>query len=252
MLKLVFIPISLLLLMAPLAEADIAFSSDRDGTKNIYVMNDDGSEVHRVTNHTRLAPGKPTWSPDGRQIAYHMDLHRPDPDKHQQLDVFLMKADGTRHQNLTEHPAIDVVEDWAPDGKHLLFTSNRSGNIAIYVMEITSRKVWQLTNDLGDNFAAAPAWSPDGKKIAYEYSKASARPLHLHHDCRWQKPAPIAPKTTTRSLSVVVIISGESRLVSGWRTYCLCGDGVYRRQEGGWRIRMSSSLTSGHAAPEGA
>lgn len=208
MVKLFFIPTSLLLLVVLLSPADIVFNSDRDGTKNIYVMNDDGGEVRRVTNHTRLAPGKPAWSPDGTQIAYHMDLHRPDPAKHQQLDVFLMKADGTRHQNLTEHPAIDVVEDWAPDGKHLLFTSNRSGNIAVYVMEIASRKVWQLTNHRGDNFAAAPDWSPDGKKIAYEYSIAGqGRYIYvMNADGRNSRPLLRKPR---RGFFGGTIISGD-------------------------------------------
>ena len=208
MLKLVFIPISLLLLMVPLAEADIVFNSDRDGVPNIYVMNDDGSDVRKVTDNTPFAPGGPIWSPDGTQIAYDADLHWADPDKHQQLDVFLMKADGTRHQNLTEHPAIDVVEDWAPDGKHLLFTSNRSGNIAIYVMEIASRKVWQLTNDPGDNFAAAPAWSPDGKKIAYEYSKgAQGRYIYIM-TADGRNPRPLLRKPR-RGVFGGIIISGS-------------------------------------------
>lgn len=229
MLKLFLFPISLLLLVVLLAPADIVFNSDRDGTKNIYVMNDDGGEVRKVTDNTLFAPGKPAWSPDGTQIAYHMDLHQPDPAKHQQLDVFLMKADGTRHQNLTEHPAIDVVEDWAPDGKHLLFTSNRSGNIAVYVMEIASRKVWQLTNHRGDNFAAAPDWSPDGKKNRLRILDSGARPVYLHHECRWQKPAPIAQKTTTRVLRRHHHFR-RSRMVSRWGTYCLYGDGVYCRQ----------------------
>lgn len=160
------------LLVSTFAVADIVFVSNRDGKNNIYMMNDNGSRVQRLTD-TPLSLGGPRWSPDGSQIAFHMDLHSTDPRKPQQIDIFIMNTDGSDQQRLTDHPKLDTSPSWSPDGKYLTFNSGRSGKAEIYTMEIATGKIKQLTQtDAPDDFAANPEWSPDGTQIVYEYSKA--------------------------------------------------------------------------------
>jgi len=65
---------------------------------------------------------------------------------------------------LTKDPADDIHPDWSPDGK-IVFSSNRSGNYDIYVMNFDGSGVKQLTNDPMDE--VFPSWSNDGKKIVY-------------------------------------------------------------------------------------
>ena len=156
----------LLLLVAISASADITFLSDRDGNRSIYVMNDDGSDVRRLTD-TPFRVGSPTWSPDGRQIAFMMDLET-DPKKWQQYDVFVMNADGSRQRNLTEHPALDGLPSWSPDGKYIAFISGRAAHATseIFVMELATRNVRKITNI---EYATSVSWSPDGKAFAYEF-----------------------------------------------------------------------------------
>ena len=160
------------LLIATCVAADITFLSDRDGKRDIYVMNDDGSHVRRLTDTPFKIIG-PTWSPDGRKIAFSMDLHSTDPKKWQQYDVFTMNPDGTGQRNLTEHPKLDGLPSFSPDGKYLAFDSSRAahGMGDIFVMELATRKVWQLTNG---RFASSANYSPDGEAIAYESLRPGA------------------------------------------------------------------------------
>ena len=177
---------SLCLIISSVAMADILFTSDRDGKTNIYVMNDDGSGVRRLTD-TPFRVGSAKWSPDGRQIAFMMDLET-DPKKWQQYDVFLMNADGTKQRNLTEHPQQDGFPAFSPDGKYIVFDSSRTthATLGIFVMEIATRKVWKLTNDA---FASSPNWSPDGQQIVYEFvRRGEGREIYIMaHDGRRQQ-----------------------------------------------------------------
>jgi len=160
------------LLNSTFTSADIVSLSDRDGKGDIYVMNDDGSNVRRVTD-TPFTQGNLSWSPDGRRITFATDIHSARAGQVQQVEIFIISADGSDEQNLTEHPALDGSPNWAADGKHLAFASSRSGNWEIHIMEVTTRRVWQLTDTRGQSdFVSNPDWSPDGTQIAYEYSKA--------------------------------------------------------------------------------
>lgn len=154
-------------LIATIAPAKIVFKSNRDGNGEIYVMEDNGSNIRRLTHHLR-SDGGPSWSPDGRQILFHRNVSQTPG---QQYEVFLMNADGSNERQLTHHPALDTVATgaWSPDGHRVVFSSNRSGSGEIHVMDIKSGAIRQLTNDGG----TGASWSPDGKYIAFERPSAS-------------------------------------------------------------------------------
>ena len=161
-------------IVSTFAVADIVFLSDRDGKSNVYVMNDDGGNVRQIT-HTPFRKGNLAWAPDGRQIIYAPNLHSEDHRKQQQIDIFMINADGTGERNLTQHPALDTTSCWSPDGKYIVFSSTRGEGWELYRMEIATREVRQLTR-LG--FASAPDWSPDGKYIVFTHQTQGGRYIY--------------------------------------------------------------------------
>jgi len=111
----------------------IAFESDRDGDREIYVMNADGSGVTRLTDHD--APDAlAAWSPDGQRIAF---MSARDGD----FDIYVMNADGSGVTRLTDNDAVDWAPDWSPDGQRIAFMSARDGDFDIYVMNAAGEPV---------------------------------------------------------------------------------------------------------------
>jgi Tol biopolymer transport system component len=101
----------------------------------------------------------PAISPDGRDMVCTSNRSG------NQNDIFLLSSDGGAPVNLTEHPANDGWARWAPDGRRIVFHSNRDGDFEIYAMDLDGGLVTQLTdNGIIDQF---PDWSPDGNKILF-------------------------------------------------------------------------------------
>ncbi len=135
----------------------IAFASSRDGNRDIYLMNADGSGLTRLTDH-QAGDGWPSWSPDGKRIAFHSD-------RGGNWDIYVMNADGSGLTRLTNHPNWDMDPAWSPDGKRIAFASWRDGNRDIYVMNADGSGLTRLTDHPASD--EEPAWSPDGKRIAF-------------------------------------------------------------------------------------
>ena len=88
---------------------------DRSG--DIWIANDDGSGVARLTDH-RARDVYPRFSPDGAWIAFSSN-------REGNYDVYVMSAKGGKPKQLTYHSADDTVIGWTPDGKRILFSSSR-------------------------------------------------------------------------------------------------------------------------------
>jgi TolB protein len=143
----------------------IAFSSDRDGIANIYVMDADGQNVKQITQEKEICRA-PAWSPDGKKIVFTRHVEGGVP------DLFVMDADGKNMVNVTNDPGYDADAAWSPDGKKIVFTSLRGGNqgFHLYTIDPDGKNLKELTTEDNPQGYVYPAWSPDGKQIAFGHA----------------------------------------------------------------------------------
>jgi TolB protein len=173
----------------------LIFQSTRDNLQcdQIFTMNVDGSDVHMVSN----GKGRTTcgyFYPDGRTILYSSTYladaqcpPRPDYSKgytwavYPGFDIFAANPDGSGLMQLTNTPGYDAEATISEDGKKIVFTSMRNGDLDIYTMDADGRHVKQLTHELG--YDGGPFFSPDRKRIVYRaYHPKDAKEIAEYKD----------------------------------------------------------------------
>ena len=160
----------------------LIFQSKRDGNRcdRIYTMNIDGSAVKQVSN----GEGRTTCSyffKGGKRIIY-ASTHSgsrdcpPEPDRSKgyvwpvygDYELYTAKADGSDIQRLTNAPGYDAEATVSPNGKKIVFTSERDGDLELYSMNVDGTGVKRLTNEIG--YDGGAFYSPDSKMIVYRRS----------------------------------------------------------------------------------
>ena len=148
----------------------LMFMSSAAGPPNIYTADVTGGGLKRIT--TSGGPdAQPVWNPKTGQSVAFVSGRGGLP------QIYLMNADGTNTEKLDLPDMGYVVDpDWSPNGQLLAFSWRRpDGNFDIYVTDVATRKLVQLTRDAGRN--EKPAWAPDGRHLAFESTRTGTRQI---------------------------------------------------------------------------
>jgi TolB protein len=150
----------------------IAFMSSQNGDPEIYVINSDGTHLHRITFAIGVNTS-PEWNPKtGQQIIFVSDRAADGAPI-----LYEMNSDGTNVAPI-KLPDMGYVIDptWSPNGQLIAFSWRRpDGNYDIYVMDVVSHQLVQLTRDEGRN--ERPSWAPDGRHLVFESTRTGTRQI---------------------------------------------------------------------------
>ena len=154
----------------------IAFQTDRDGSdvvlldigpeiliepdlaEEIYVMDADGADPTRLSNHAE-DDAYPAWSPTDDRILFQSL-------RDGNLEIYAMNGDGSGQTRLTNSAATDSQPGWSPNGGEITFHSQRDGNSEIYKMAANGTLQSRLT--ASTEWDWGPSWSADGLQIVFE------------------------------------------------------------------------------------
>ena len=214
------------------AQTQIAFSSLKGHSKEIYVMGYDGTNVRTITANGGINKF-PEWAIDNSKLVFITKLPRRSawelwiqdlaggrtviptptsyvssptfsPDGAQVVfssrargrvdsDIFVSELDGSGQRQLTRHPSIDTSPSWSPTGQQIAFVSDRSGTPQVWMMDVDGSNTSRLIDQGGH--CDSPSWSPDGSSVLYS----------------WQ-----APRRSKHDIFIVDVVTGNIlQLTSG-------------------------------------
>ena len=237
----------------------IAFVSEQTGNSDIYVVQTDGNGVSDLTNNPAY-DGNPVWSPDGTRIAFESD-------RNGKRDIFVMNPDGSGLTQLTHDSGNDILraspdlpsygvkasEAWSPDGTHILFSNDHTGQWVLSVMNSDGSGVTQLTQ-ANDPPAQSALWSPSGKQVAYTSQTGNGWMQIVIVNIDGSNPRVIASGDPTKSNSV-----WQSGRMIAWSQDEQYFYYEYDTSDGNWYIlktapdglQAAQEVTSGYALAGG-
>ena len=138
----------------------IAFISNRDGGKAsvIYVMDTVGNNLRRLTNDVKFTwIDSPDWSPDGKQIVFTSMVINKDA-KEKSSEIYVINVGGKNPRQVAKNPKLTWTESpkWSPDGRQIIFSSGRTGNYEVYMMDSNGENLRNLTNHPAPDYQ--PSW----------------------------------------------------------------------------------------------
>ncbi|GAA4873032.1 Tol-Pal system beta propeller repeat protein TolB [Ferrimonas pelagia] len=108
----------------------------------------------------------PSWSPDGKKLAYVSFENR-------RSEIYIQDLYTQQRERITDFAGINGSPVWSPDGKKLAMTLSKDGSTEIYIMELATRQLERITNHYAID--TEPSWAPDGQSLVFT-SERGGRP----------------------------------------------------------------------------
>ena len=173
--------------VADLSEEDAArFEIDKAFLMDIYVMRADGSDVKRLTD-VKGYDGGPFFNANGTKICWRRFNEKGDL-----AEIWIMNVDGSDQRQLTHLGAMSWAPYFHPSGEYLIFTTNLNGfaNFELYIVDTEGRKE-PVKVTTTDGFDGLPAFSPDGRKLAWTSNRTSNKTSQIFF-ADWDHAAALA------------------------------------------------------------
>jgi Tol biopolymer transport system component len=161
--------------------ANFVENLDEDKGKEIFkifAMNEDRSNLSRITKGDETSEFDAVYSPDGKRIAFAAVTQKKEHGILPVTAIFVMNSDGSERKQLTKGAPMTVTPAWSPDGKRIVYGTvgpidEKPRKTNIFVMDANGENAKALDE------GAFPAWSPDGKHIAFARMDKDLGTLHI-------------------------------------------------------------------------
>ena len=149
----------------------VAFAmSEDDGNSHIWVADASGENLRRLTDGFGIN-SSPTFSPDGKQLAF-VSNRAGNP------QIYLTPVDGGGPRRITFQGTYNQTPDWSPRGDLIAFTARDERNVFdIFTVEPATGKIARLTQDQGNN--EEPSFAPNGRLIAFTSTRSGSSQLFV-------------------------------------------------------------------------
>ncbi len=186
----------------------IAATRSRGAALDLVLVPAAGGQPRTLVGGGRDLAYTPAWSPDGTQIVYA----RWSPGGRR--DLHLLDLRDGRDRALTKDDAVDLDPRFSPDGRHVVFSSDRTGVFNVHAVELATGTVRQVTNVLGGAFQ--PVVSPDGRTLIFVGFSSTGFDLHAtRFDAEAWRPSP--PPLSRRGPAPEPLPRGSVRRVTPYR-----------------------------------
>ncbi len=153
-----------------IARTKIAYVAEKEGARELFVMDYDGYQPRQVTADGFLNL-MPQWSPDKRFLVFTSYRAR------NKQEILLIELATGERWTMASLKGLNITPSFSPDGAYLAFSSSREGDAEIYKLDTATKQLERLTDNPAGELS--PAWSPTGREIAFTSDRGGAPQIYV-------------------------------------------------------------------------